>query len=336
MQNNDINSFFPPFKAWFMVYRILAVLVWAVLTIVLSVSLAVYQTGEIDWVNFLLTAAIASVVQGFPAHIVNEITDWKSGADQYRKLGEKSGGSKVLKSGLATITQLWHIFDVTTIVALGLMFGLSQRTSPEIFWFFGIGYFVCLFYTLPPLQFAYRPFAGEWFGGFTGIFLNMTGAYFVQTGQLDSAIILMAVITGLIYIAIMMVFHYLDYESDRHATPVKCTTIVFLGLKQSKFYVLGLLTLSFLLSSAAGWIIHPLFYLFSLLSLVHFGIHYVCNPFEEASILKTGKRLTYLMIAFTVSISVVVHLYFIGLIFFTVLCFLLHKKFGKLDPSHAV
>lgn len=179
-----------PFKAWFMIFRILAVLVWAVMTVLLSSAVVFYETGRIDWMNFILVMAIASITQGFPAHIVNEIYDWQSGADRFKKIGEKSGGSKVIKSGLATISQLWLMFGITSVVSFSLVILLYMRTDdPSSLWFFGVGYFVCIFYTMPPMRFAYRPFAGEWLGGFAGIMLNMTGNYFVQTGFVSSLVL---------------------------------------------------------------------------------------------------------------------------------------------------
>lgn len=320
----------PPFKAWFMIFRILAVLVWAVMTVLLSSAVVFYETGRIDWVNFLLVMAIASITQGFPAHIVNEIYDWRSGADQYKKIGEKSGGSKVIKSGLATIPQLWLMFGITSVISFSLVIFLYMRTDPRSLWFFGVGYFVCIFYTLPPMRFAYRPFAGEWLGGFAGIMLNMTGNYFVQTGFISSLVLVFSITIGLVYIAIMMLFHYLDYESDRHAVPLKRTTIVYLGLQRSKVYVMILLLLSTALSVALALQISSLFFLVTLSNVIQFVIQARCNPSNAESIVKTGKILTFEMIGFSIVFSALINPAFAWIIVWVILSFYLHKKFGKL------
>lgn len=323
----------PPFKAWFMIFRILAVLVWAVMTVLLSSAIAVYETGRIDWINFFLVMLIASLTQGYPAHIVNEIIDWQSGADRFKKLGEKSGGSKVIKSGLATIPQLWLMFAITTLVIFVFVFLLYVRTDHRSLWFFGVGYLVCIFYTLPPLRFAYRPFAGEWLGGFMGIMLNMTGNYFVQTGFVSPLILIFSMTIGLVYIAIMMLFHYLDYESDRQAVPQKKTTIVFLGLRRSKIYVLILLTVSAFLSAFLGVQINPLFFLVTLNSAIQLFIQARCNPLEAESIVQTGKILTFEMIGFSIVFSALIYPAFAAVIVLVVLSFYLHKKFGKLKTA---
>src|SRR6266702_2605663 len=43
------------------------------------------------------------------------------------------------------------------------------------------GYLIGLAYTVPPIAMSYRPFAGEWLGGFPGVLLSGLGAYAIQT-----------------------------------------------------------------------------------------------------------------------------------------------------------
>lgn len=320
----------PSFKAWFMIFRILAVLVWAIMTVLLSSAIVYYETGRIDWPNLFIVMAIASLVQGFPAHIVNEIVDWESGADQYRKLGEKSGGSKVIKAGLATIPQLWLMFAISTAVSLILTGLLYTRSDPRSLWFFGVGYLVCIFYTLPPFRFAYRPFAGEWLGGFTGIVLNMTGNYFVQTGSVSPLILLFSLTIGMVYIAIMVLFHYLDYEADRLAIPQKRTTIVFLGLKKSKIYIITLLAVSTTVSVLLAIRVDPVFFLVSLSNVVQILFQVRCDPMNAESIVKTGKAVTIGMIGFSVVFSAMISPGFLWILLPVFLSFYLHKKYGKI------
>lgn len=321
----------PP-KAWFMIFRILAVIVWAVLTVMMSAAVAYMDTGRIDWINFFLTLGIASLVQGFPAHIVNEIYDWRSGADRFKKLGVKSGGGKVIKSGLADISQLWTMFIVTTFLSFVLMIVLSYRTGVESFAFFFVGYFVCIFYTMPPFRWAYRPFAGEWLGGFSGILLNMVGTYFVQTGFVQWNIAAFAAVTGLIYIGIMMLFHYLDYDSDAQAVPKKNTTIVYLGLKKSKIYVMVLLFASILFSIVLAFFVHPVFYFLTMCAGAQLILQTSVDPFSSESIIRHGKLITTVMIAYAVIFTSWINLQFLWMMIPIAISFYLHKKFGKIRP----
>jgi 1,4-dihydroxy-2-naphthoate octaprenyltransferase len=320
----------PALKAWFMVFRILAVIVWAVTTVTMSTAIAYSETGKVDWINFILVLLVASIVQGFPAHIVNEIIDWESGADQFKKLGEKSGGSKVIKAGLATVPQLWMMFFVTSLAGFALMGVLFLRSDPRILLFFVPGYFVCIFYTLPPVQLAYRPFAGEWLGGFTGIVLNMTGCYFAQTGKVSATIVVFSICVGLCYVAIMILFHYLDYDSDKQARPLKNTTIVFLGLKRSKVYAAGLLMFSILISVIMAFRLHPLFYWLALNNAIQLIFQWRCDPFSEESIVRIGKWITFEMIGFGILFSSLNNIKFFWVSLLVLLSFYLHRKFGRL------
>jgi 1,4-dihydroxy-2-naphthoate octaprenyltransferase len=313
-----------------MIFRILAVVVWSVMTVTVSTAASFLESGRLDWLNYLLTLAIASTVQGFPAHIVNEIVDWQTGADRFRKLGEKSGGSKVLKAGLATVPQLWWMFGVTSLIGFILIVLLCFRTGPAVFAFFVAGYFICLFYTMPPLMFAYRPFAGEWLGGFPGVVLNVTGTYYVQTGSISAQAMLLAAWIGLVYMSIMVLFHYLDYEGDCQARPMKRTTIVFLGLRRSKRYVLVLLLLAGVLSTAQAWKSPPLYWLMPLSVAVYGIIHLRCDPSSAESVVRQGRLLTYAVIVFSLAISVMAEPRFAVAGLMALAAFYLHKKFGKL------
>ncbi len=317
-------------KAWFMIFRIQAVLVWAVATVVVGSAAAIDPDHPIDWINFFLCVTIASIVQGFPAHIVNEITDWTSGADRPRP--GKSGGSKVLMTGLATVTQLRQMFRITTAAAIGLMVWLCWRTSWDIGILFLIGYAVCILYTLPPVRLAYRPFLGEWLGGFAGIVINIVGAYAVQNGAVDFQILQMALPIGMIYIGIMLLFHYVDIEGDSQAVPVKRTTIVFLGLRHSQTYILAILVVAALLAAGASLSFPPAAW-FAGVAALHVIIQWACNPSSSESIIRSGKGLMVTTIIGITGFAASRHTAFVLLIPLALAARWCHKKFGKLPPE---
>lgn len=131
----------------------------------------------------------------------------------------------------------------------------------------------------------------------------------------------------------MMLFHYLDYESDRHAVPLKRTTIVYLGLHRSKVYVMILLLLSTALSVAMALQISPLFFLVTLSNMIQFVIQARCNPSNAESIVKTGKILTFEMIGFSIVFCALINPSFAWITVWVILSFYLHKKFGKLKTA---
>ena len=328
--SSRLRAIVPRPKAWFVVYRALAVLVWAQAIVVVTSAVAYKDVGRIDWLNFSLVFVIASLVQGYPAHVVNEITDWMSGTDQYRKLGEKSGGSKVLKAGLATVPQLWLIFWSASLLTFGLTIWLYWRIDWLVVVVFVLGYFVSVAYTLPPFRFAYRPFAGEWLGGFPGVCLTVLGSYYAQTRQLTAEVVLFGVGLGFVYVSVMMLFHYLDYESDMNATPQKRTTIVYLGLDRAKIYVLILMTVALAIMIVCTVKYHIVYTIAVVFCLLLWSIHANCNPKDANSIVHSGKNLTYVIMAFSVVFPVVVAPMFLWMIVLIGCSLAAHRRFGKI------
>lgn len=317
-------------KAWFMVFRVLPVLVWSVVATTFGSAIAVLETDILFWGNYLLVMGITALIQGFPTHIINEIYDWKSGADQFRKLGEKSGGAKVIKAGLTDIKGLWCMFAVTLMLILLVTAHIVYTIGWQVLWFIVPGFFSGLFYTLPPLRFAYQPFAGEWLGGFAGIFFAVTGSYYAQTFHLGTTVICSAFCLGLIYIGVMMLFHYLDYEGDRKARPQKRTTIVRLGLERSKYYVCICLSAAVLLSVVCAIAFHWVFSLLALHALLQLGFQIGCNPKDGASIVSNARMITYETIAWGILFAAVIELRFLLMLIPIMLGFYSHKRFGKL------
>ncbi|MFQ5639476.1 MAG: prenyltransferase [bacterium] len=320
---------FPKAKAWFMVFRVLPVLVWAVVATIFGAAISALETDGINWTNLLLVMGMTALIQGFPTHIINEIYDWKSGADQFRKLREKSGGSKVIKAGLTDIDGLWVMFTVTMIVIFLSAAYAVLVIGWQVLWFIVPGFLCGLFYTLPPFRLAYLPFAGEWLGGFAGIFFAVTGSYYVQAFRIGRTIILGAFCLGLIYIGIMMLFHYLDYEGDRRAHPQKRTTIVLLGLQRSKYYVYTCLLAALALALYCAFTIHWVFILLALHTSIHLVFQIGCNPQDSASIVGYGRLITYETIAWGLIFAVVIRLEFLLLFIPIFFGFYAHKKFGK-------
>lgn len=316
-------------KAWFMIFRIQAVVIWSVATSTMGTAWAYRWTGEIDGINFLLCLAISSIVQGFPAHIVNEITDWKSGADRPR--AGKSGGGKVLLTGLATVPQLRWMFWMTSAAVFVLAGWLCIRTAWMLGALFIAGYTASLLYTLPPFRFAYRPFLGEWLGGFVGIVMNLTGSYAAQTGRVDARVIDLAVPVGLIYIGIMLLFHYIDYRSDQLSRPVKRTTIVHLGLRRSRMYVGAILLIALVLSVVESFSAWQVLWLAGW-ALAHLVIHGMCRPESEDSVLHAGKWLMLSTVFGVTGFAASIHPLFLLFVPITWVARRLHKTFGKL-PS---
>jgi 1,4-dihydroxy-2-naphthoate octaprenyltransferase len=331
-------------KGMFMLFRILAVMVWACTAATVATAAAGLNGAEIDWPVFGFVVLMGALVQGYPAHIINEIYDWQSGSDQPfapstgRGTTSKkpvTGGSKVIAAGLLSIGDLWRLFHITTAAVVLLTVFIGMAYSAKLLWFIIPGYFLCIFYTLPPFRFAYRPFLGEYCGGFAGIILLVCGAYFAQTLLLPFSVILLALGLGFLYAAVMVFFHYVDFSRDRLASPPKRTSVVHLGLAGSRRYALanaavGAGSLFYLAITAA-----PPYFLLVIIGALIFYCHYRVRPDDDRSIVYWGKRMTYGILVIGVLFGMVVDVAFIGMAAFYVFGYWLHKNFGKLHTTTA-
>jgi len=272
----------------FLEFRLIPVLLWSYTAVTLGTAIASFERGVLDWTLYLVTLAIAMLVQGFETHAVNEIYDWRSGTDRADVPRALSGGSKVLNRGLLTVRELWGIFGVSSALIWILAAYLFVTRSWALLAFVLPGYVSGLLYTMPPIRTAYRPFAGELVGGFMGVLLATLGGYYVQTLALSWAVAVAAVGYACVCVAMLLMHHYLDVEADLAATPPKRTTVAWLGREAGKSYALGYAlssVLVFLVLSA--W--SPLFLAavpFALLGLV---AHLRTRPADARSV--TGNEL---------------------------------------------
>ncbi len=319
-----------------MLFRILPVMVWALTGTLIGTATALFEGVKINWLAFSLVLTISALVQGYPTHIINEIFDWKSGADGKTLGDKKSGGSKVIQAGLLSVRELWTAFVITNAILLALSAVAARHINLELIVFFVVpGYLSGVLYTLPPFRFAYRPFLGEWFGGFAGMFLLVAGSYYAQTPNLSLFAIGIAASVGLIYIAIMVYFHYLDHDNDRASIPRKNTTVVFLGYEGCRTYAYACLLLSAIILLSFGFTVRAESLLLLPLVAVVLSSHLRADLTQASSIIRFGRTITMAVLAVGVAFAVLAEPAFAGMIVVIALGFLAHKKFGKLSTLRA-
>jgi len=319
-------------KGYFMLFRILPVMVWSLTGSLVGTALALLDDPALDWSAFLLVFAIAALIQGYPTHIINEIYDWQSGADSHELGTQKSGGSKVLQAHLLTIPDLWFAFWVSHLGLAILVAACIVTVDVKIVLYFIIpGYLAGLFYTLPPFRFAYRPFLGEWLGGFSGIFFLVLGSYYAQTQTVTVFAILVAAGLGLIYICIMLFFHYLDYDRDRLARPMKNTTVVNLGLEGSRRYAYLCLLIAAALVISGGLFFRLEVLLLLVLLFVIWLSYFRADLRDAWSIIEWGKIITYSTLAISILFAALAGVELLFMVFPAAAGFIAHKKFGKLN-----
>ena len=217
--------------------RIIPVLLWSYTAITLGTALAWRDGGEISVPGYLAAVAVGLLLQGLVAHCVNEIADWRSGTDRDPAPRVISGGSKVIASGLLGPRALAAI-GVAAAVAAAVVGLLAAAIWGWILIAYGLaGLAGAVFYTLPPLRAAYRPFTGETVA-FACIWGCTTGAYVLQRGELSGGVALAGIAYAASCVAMLMMHHYLDRIPDSRAFPPKTTTIVLLAGAGRRYAVL--------------------------------------------------------------------------------------------------
>jgi 1,4-dihydroxy-2-naphthoate octaprenyltransferase len=217
-------------------FRVVPLLAWPYTAVTLGTAIAADDRGQVVGWAYLLALAVGLLLQGLVAHSVNEIMDWRSGTDRDPAARVISGGSKVIASGLLTVRELtWLAVGAAAIGgALGLV---AAATRGWVLVLFGLGGLAgAVFYTLPPVRGAYRPFAGEalCFGCVWGC---VAGAYVVQAGRLSGTAALAGVGYAASSVAMLMMHHYLDRGPDTRAVPTKTTSVVRLGVRAHRYAV---------------------------------------------------------------------------------------------------
>ena len=274
--------------------RVIPVLLWSFSAITLGTALACRDRPVHGW-YYLGAALLGLLIQGVLAHTVNELEDWRSGTDRHASPRVISGGSKVLVSGLLSERGLKLLFVAAfaATTALGLLLCVARGWVMLPFGLAGVA--GAVLYTLPPVRAAYRPFLGEAVACGC-LWLCVTGAAVLQGGTIDALTAVAALAVAAYAVGMLMVHHYLDYEADRSAVPVKRTTIVLLGLGRGHRYAIGWCGLALAMAVAAS-ALEPRLLPLAVAYAVGLGFHVRCRPGDVGSVTSSELAIIFFGIA---------------------------------------
>ncbi len=299
------TRFRPKAKGWFLEFRLIPVLLWSFTSVVLGTALAFYEDGVFDPWRLAVAMALAGLIQGWVTHSVNEIYDWRSGTDRDGRPRALSGGSKVRNLGLLEERDLWTVFGVSSVAVAVLGAYAALAYAAWLLVLIGIGYLLGLAYTLPPLATAYRPFLGEWLGGFPGVLLGGLGAYGIQALTLSTFAVVALTAHALVCTAMLVMHHYQDAPSDAEALPPKRTTVVALGPRGARRYATFLAAAAAAVYGALALTASWAFALGALLTAAAVWVHVRTDPSRLASVTRNELRVIQLGIAAGLSVAVV-------------------------------
>jgi len=221
--------------------------IWIASTIPMAVGAAIAYShqGSFNWYWFLV-GVIAMYLLEIGKNAINEYIDYLSGVDRFvtpEKRTPFSGGKKTIIDGKLTLKENLLIGIVTVLA--GSLIGLYIVFNREfnILWIGLAGVFFALFYSLPPIKFAYRG-VGEFIVGFTFGPLITTGTYLVQAHTITTEVIVASLPLGFIIANVLWINQYPDYEADLKGG--KMNGVVRLGKEKGIIVFAALFGLAYL------------------------------------------------------------------------------------------
>lgn len=278
-------------KGWFLEFRLIPVLLWSYTAVALGTGVAFAEHGVFDPWRFAIALALGGLIQGWSTHAINEIYDWRSGTDRLGGPRALSGGSKVLTLGLLDERDLWLIFGMSSLAVAFLAAWVALAVAWWLVLIVAAGYLLGLAYTIPPVATSYRPFAGEWLGGFPGVLLSGLGAYAIQAQAVSTNAILALSAHALVCCGMLVVHHYLDAPMDSKASPAKRTSVVLLGPRGSALYATALATVATVLYGSLALFWHPAFLLGTAATAPTVWIHLRTLSWDLKSITRSELRI---------------------------------------------
>ncbi|NTV54775.1 MAG: prenyltransferase, partial [Syntrophaceae bacterium] len=183
----------------------------------LAAAIAWARYEVFDPFAFLLVF-IGVTVHHFGLNMLDDTLDYLHAVD--RAWGEEknpyTGGSGVLTEGLLTVRELkWGVF-VCYSVTIGIWIYLAALKGWPVLLIGAIGILSSIFYTVPPVKFAYRGF------GELGLLVNfgpvlVMGSYYVQRQTLDMEPVILSLVPGFLMWSMIVINEIPDYEEDRQS-----------------------------------------------------------------------------------------------------------------------
>ncbi len=181
--------------------------------VILGSIIAWSVTGEFNWFYFILTL-IAGLMIHASINIFNDYFDHKSGTDDvnFEFVRPYGGGSRMIQLRLMSprevLLESIVAFAAAIVVGAALLFIVGV---PALY--FGlVGILSAVFYTI----WLVRVGMGEVFVGLNFGVLMTVGAYYVQTGTIFSAEVIVASIPIALLIALVLFINqFQNYEADK-------------------------------------------------------------------------------------------------------------------------
>lgn len=220
--------------AWFRVVRLRFVLS-SVIAVLLGVSIAYYETGQVN-ISFTILILAGVVFLHFSIDLLNDYWDYVKGIDKITKRTKFSGGTGVLPTGLLKAKHVYVVGLMFLVMGslIGIYFILLR--GPIVGVILGIAVFSVYTYSS---RLVYRGL-GETFVVLKGA-LIVFGAYYVLTNSVEFIPFYNGIILGMLSGCVLFITSFPDFEADK--SKGRKTLAISLGKDQAlKLYPILLLS----------------------------------------------------------------------------------------------
>jgi len=185
------------------------------LPVTLAAAIAWARYDVFDPVAFLLVF-VGVTVHHFGLNMLDDVLDYIHAVD--RAWGDEknpyTGGSGVLTEGLLTVSDLKRGVALCYGITIAVWICLGFWKGWPVLLIGAIGILSSIFYTVPPVKYAYRGF------GELGLLVNfgpvlVSGSYYVQRQTLDPEPLIVSLVPGFLMWSMIVINEIPDYEEDR-------------------------------------------------------------------------------------------------------------------------
>lgn len=231
-------------KSWLKAFR-LRTLPLSMSTIAMGSFLAGAE-GKFSWLLFSLCITTTLFLQ-ILSNLANDYGDTEHGADSV----ERVGPARAVQSGEISMQSMKNAMYFFGFLALAsgvalLSASFGNQLSYRFLFFFGLGcgaIAAAVKYTAGKNPYGYKGLGDLFVFLFFGI-VGVAGTYYLQTQQLNPAILLPAISIGFLCAGVLNVNNMRDRISDINAG--KITMAVRLGATNAKYYHFALITLAWI------------------------------------------------------------------------------------------
>lgn len=224
------------FQVWWQMTRP-HTLTAAFVPVLLGTALAL-KSGNIHF-GLFFAMLLASLLIQAATNMFNEYFDYKRGLDNEHSVGI---GGTIVRDGIKpkTVLNLAFVF-----YGIALLLGIYICANSS--WWLAVVGLICMavgyFYTGGPVPIAYTPF-GEIFAGFFMGMLIILISFFIQTGTIDSASILVSIPSMVLVGEILLANNIRDLDNDKENG--RKTLAILLGKKKAIALLAGMFIFSYL------------------------------------------------------------------------------------------